>query len=64
MRLNENLQVYGTLAYLNSEYGNYSSTAYEVPMTAGGFATNEVIDLNGHQLIIAPEWTGSFGFNY
>ena len=62
--VNENLQVYGTFSYLKSEYGNYSSTAYELPMTAAGFASNEVIDLNGRQLIIAPEFTGSLGFNY
>ena len=62
--VNENLQVYGTFSYLKSEYGNYTSTAYELPMTAAGFASNEVIDLNGRQLIIAPEFTGSLGFNY
>jgi len=49
---------------LKSEYGNYSSTAYQLPMTSAGFASNEVINLDGRQLIIAPEYTGSIGFNY
>ena len=62
--VNENLQVYGTFSYLKSEYGNYSSTAYQLPMTSAGFASNEVINLDGRQLIIAPEYTGSLGFNY
>ena len=31
--VNENLQIYGTFSYLKSEYGNYSSTAYQLPMT-------------------------------
>ena len=62
--INENLNVYGTFSYLKAEYGNYSSTAYELPMTAAGFASNEVVDLSGRQLIIAPEFTGSLGFNY
>ena len=62
--VNENLQIYGTFSYLKSEYGNYSSTAYQLPMTAAGFASNEVINLDGRQLIIAPEYTGSLGFNY
>ena len=32
--VNENLQVYGTFSYLKSEYGNYSSTAYQLPMSS------------------------------
>jgi iron complex outermembrane receptor protein len=62
--LTDNFQIRATAAYLNSEYGEFIGTAFELPNSQQGMAANNFVDLEGDQMIIAPEWTASLGFTY
>jgi iron complex outermembrane recepter protein len=60
----ESFQIRATAAYLHSEYGEFIGTAFDLPNSQGGMPANNFVDLEGDQMIIAPEWTASLGFTY
>jgi iron complex outermembrane receptor protein len=60
----EEFLVRATASWLDTEYGNFVSTAFELPNSPGGMAQNNDVDVTGNQMIIAPEWSASLTLSY